>query len=484
MHTDTISPPIYNGIRIVNRPDLENVMRLDRSVMTMASAMERHGLKIDPGHITRLHTQLTQEMESLEAKVADLTGKRVNIGSGDQLASLLFDHLKLKQIGSRERLTKSKVRLSVEGDIIKAMVSLHPCIRPILEWKEREKLRSTYTLSLLAQADSKSRIHTDISHTTADTGRWTSSKPNLQNIPIRTDLGNEIRNAFIPERGMCLGSVDASQIEMRLACQDSQCENMMEFFVNGEDFYWGTASLMYHKEFTPDMRSCKCPKDSKGKSIHVYQCPTLIRAPGEAYDGMTNKHWYRDICAKVTALMTNYDSSAGGLYDQFLAWGVPGWTEPLCERAIRDYFAAYPELLIQKKVHHRRSDRYGFCWELGGRIRWIPQLKSVHKRIVNEGLRQAGNMPMQGGAAFIVKLWMAIIWDRFPYWAKHGIKILLQIHDELLAEGPKQPLQDFLEEAAETLRHMMDQFYKWFNTPLGASVGMGEVDAPWGSLSH
>lgn len=484
MHTKLISPPIYNGVRIVNRPDLHNVQRTDRGIMPMVSAMERTGITIDPDHIAKLKLRLTTEMEALAAKVGELAGKTINIASGDQLSELLFGHLGLKQLGSREKWTKSKARLAADSDVLKAMVSQHPCIRPILDWKEREKLRSTYTTSLVALADSHLRIHTDFSLTTAETGRLASRTPNLQNIPIRTDLGVEIRNAFIPGKGLCLGSADASQIEMRMNCFDSQCKNMLRFFEEKEDFYWGTASLMYKRPFPAPVRSCECPTNDKGKQEHVADCPTIIHAPGEHYDGFTHKKWYRDICAKVTALMVGYDASASGLYDQFLAWGVPGWTEALCEQAIRDYFAGYPELLIRKRTHHQRAVRYGFVWDLGGRIRWIPQLKSCHKRVVGEGLRQAGNMAGQGGAAFIIKLWMAIIWGDMDYWHKHGVRLLLQIHDELLAEGPRAALEDFLGDAVRVLETMLVGFEQWFNVPLGGSMGIGDVGVPWGRIGH
>lgn len=482
MHTATISPPIYAGIRIVNRPDLENVHRLDRAAMPMISVMERNGMKIDPDRLRRLRVVCTDEMETLAAKVEELSGKRINIASGDQLADLLFTHLKLKQNG-REKWTKSRERLSTDADVLKAMVSQHLCIKPILDWKEREKIRSTYTDSLIAQADEGWRIHTDISSISTDTGRLASSDPNLQNIPTRTTLGKLVRDAFIPEPGMALGTVDASQIEMRMNAFDSQCTAMMGFFQRKEDFYWGTAELMYRRTFPSELRKCGCAHDDDGKVKHVQGCPTVIDAPGEVFHGMTYKKWYRDICAKITALMVGYDASPGGLYDQFLAWGVPGWTEELCAKAIIDYFKAYPELLARKKVHVKRAMRYGFVWDLGGRVRWIPQMKSVHKGVVNEGMRQAGNLAGQGGAAFIIKLWMAIIWGEIgPYYQRHGLKFLMQIHDELLVEGPRQVVEDALNDFLVIMRTMLSGFEPWFNVSLDGSVAVGDVGGSWASL--
>lgn len=485
MHTATISPPIHKGIRIVNRPDLENVMRLDRSVFPMLDSMERTGMRIDPSKLVALRERCTTNMEALAAKAEQQTGKWINIASGDQLADMLFKHLKLKQNG-REKWTKSRERLATDADVLKAMVGQHPVVKTYLDWKKLEKIKSTYTDSLIAKTGPELfwRIHTDISSITADTGRLASSNPNLQNIPTRTEEGKLVRDSFIPANGHALGTVDASQIEMRMNAFDSQCVNMMDFFHRKEDFYWGTAELMYRRKFPAELRSCKCPHDEETKKIkHVQGCPTVIDAPGEVFHGMTFKKWYRDICAKITALMVGYDASAGGLYDQFQAWGVPGWTEELCQKAINDYFKGYPELLARKKVHVKRAIRHGFVWDLGGRVRWIPQMKSVHKRIVAEGQRQAGNLAGQGGAAFIIKLWMAIIWDTIAeYYMSFGLKFLMQIHDELLVEGPRDVVADFLGDAKEIMCHMLDGFEQWFNVPLDGSIAVGDVGGSWASL--
>ena len=454
------SPPLGPcKVRVVNRPDLENVWRLDRGALPMILEMENNGMRIDKGHLSRLKIRLIAEMETLAAKSTELSGHSINIGSADQLANLLFDVLKLKQNG-REKWTKSRVRLAADSDVLKAMVSSHPCIKVMLDWKERGKLLSTYTDSLIAQADEDERIHSDLSTTTAETGRLTSSNPNLQNIPIRTELGTEIRNAFIPSLGNKIGSVDASQIEMRMNAVDAQCQNLLACFWGWEDVYWHTAELVNHMDFPEDIRE----SDDK------------IYGPDP---GTTAKKWYRQN-AKVIALMVGYDASPMAVYDKFLTEGVPGWTEHLCGVAVRDYFEVYPELLTARKIHHKRAYVCELVWDMWGRTRWIGQVRSVHKRIVGEGLRQAGNLAGQGGAAGIIKLWMAVIWVRYDiYWRKHGIRMLMQIHDELLAEGPEQVLKDFLQECYDALRRLIP--YEWFNCPLEAGWGIGDS---WGACKH
>jgi len=222
------------GVSIVNRPDPENAGRLDMLAMPMVSAMEQEGISIDRTHLVKLHDLLTGEMESLAAKVKDMTGESINLGSGDQLADLIYKKLKCKQVG-REKWTGSRSRLSVESDVLKQMVAQHEAIKPILDWKEREKLRSTYTYSLIGQLDANDRLHSDLSSTSTNTGRLASSNPNLQNIPIRTKLGGEIRNAFVPRQGYVIGTVDASQIEARMNAVDADCMAMLDMFWRDED---------------------------------------------------------------------------------------------------------------------------------------------------------------------------------------------------------------------------------------------------------
>jgi DNA polymerase-1 len=371
---------------------------------------------------------------------------------------LLYEHLGLKQQG-KEKWTKSRSRLSAEGDVLKQMIAQSPeIIRTVLDWKEREKLRSTYTYSLIGQMDSGDRIHSDISSTTAETGRLTSSDPNLQNIPTRTKLGKEVRNAFIPSPGNVLGTIDASQIEMRQNAHDANCLPMLDIFWRFVDFYWGIAELMYRRKFTEEERKHGVMESGPAK-------------------GLTYKGYYR-FNAKTTALMTAYDTSPAGLLDQFLTQGAPGWTEQLCAELIRDFFDEFKELIIRRKEHHRRARKYGFVWDMWGRIRWIPQVKSTLPWVQGEGLRAAGNLAGQGGAAGLIKLWMAVVWKRYcEYWRRHGIRMLMQIHDELICEGPRKVVEDFLAECERLLEILVPlEFY------LAPLEGSWEVGERWGEL--
>lgn len=304
-----------------------------------------------------------------------------------------------------------------------------------------------------------------------------SSNPNLQNIPIRTKLGKLIRDAFIPKQGNVMGAVDASQIEMRQNAHDARCTAMMDIFWAYQDFYWQTAEMMYKRTFTKEQRKCKCA------NVHVAGCPTVINEPGQAYDGLTYKEWYR-FNAKTTALMTAYDASPGGLYDQFLITSPEAWQqstpeegERVCGLLISDYFKVFHEIIKRRKEHHNRTFRHMLNWDMFGRIRWIPQVKSCHRWVASEGLRAAGNLPGQGGAAGIIKIWMAILHRRIvSFYARHGLMILMQIHDELVVEGPRPVVEEFLQEAAHVLRNMFvkSEYQDFYDVPLDAGYAIAD----------
>jgi len=430
--------------------------------------MEKTGIRIDRKHIQDLHTTLTTEMEGLQSEVTKMTGYDINLGSGDQLSDLLYVKLGLRQAG-KEKWTQSKTRLSADSDVLKAMVSKHPAIPIILQWKVREKLRSTYTFTLIKEADENDRIHCDFSYISTETGRLACHSPNLQTVPARTKLGKEVRKAFIPSPGNTMGVVDASQIEMRTMAVDAMCKGLLEIFWNWADLYWGVSEDIYRRKFTEDDRKNGVDQTS----------------------GLSFKDYYR-FSAKTTALGVTYAISELGLVDLFLSSDPPmipfltggGTTWDYdrdydsavvrCRQAITDFFQAYFEILDRRREHHRRARVYGCSWDMFGRHRWIPQVHSQHNGVVGEGLRAAGNISGQGSAAGIVKLWMAVIWDRIQTkWGRFGIKPLLTVHDEIVVEGPiGDVVPDFLREADQILKNLIP--YELFPCPLESEWKVAE----------
>lgn len=745
------------GCLIANQPAPFNLVRLNSAVLPIISAMEYNGIRVDKAHLESLHGKLTVEMADLSSQVSQLSGRpEINLGSGDQLSQLLYKDLGLKQAG-KEKLTKSKTRLSADMDVLKAMVSRHPCITPIIQWKVMEKLRSSYTYSLISQADSDSRIHCDFNHTATETNRLSASNPNLQTIPSRSKLGKEVRKAFIASKGNVLGVIDAclhpdtlvksvygdrkisdlaigepvlsykdgrithgkvvkksaiapkyaykltfdngeyvvashdhkwptltkkckgvvtqlivkkttelevgermvpcregkcnvdsktprrtwyswssfmyvpqhiltaeavhgprpdrcdvhhkddnkannhpdnleykdkwqhnhdhgverykkqdhtlrlqnlrigiskrrkyngannpnsklsqkdldiiiemvhcgstarditnsfpigysharrlvvkiqggenhklvkkefigmqpmyaitvesehnyvlscgvvtmnSQIEARQVAWDAQCPGLLYIFADADDLYWSVAEGIYRRKFTAE--------DRKGI---------------EPVSGLTMKDYYRT-AAKITVLGILYAISPPGLVDLFLSsdppaipfltggetsvWDFDKYYDPAVERCtdvMKSFFTAYPEILERRREHHRRAIKFGYVWDMWGWIRYIPQVKSVHRWIVQEGLRAAGNICGQAGAAGILKLWMAVMWQRIEtYWGRFGVIPLLTVHDEVVVEGPKDAVAGFLEEAGSILENLLPP--EIYCCPLKAEASMGEV---------
>lgn len=462
---------LHGGVLVTNRPDPTNVLRLDMGCLPMLSAMETSGMRVSREAITTLDTNVVLEMEELHAKVESLTGyKTSNLGSGDQVAELLFAKMGLKQAG-REKFTKSRTRLSVDQDVLVSMVSQHAAIQPLIDWKIREKIRAGYTYALLRRADENDRIHCSLNHTGQETGRITSSEPNLTTIPTRTKIGQLVRCAFIPSDGNVMGSIDMSMIEPRAVAHDSNCASMIEVFTSNLDLYWRVASLVYKRDFT---------EDQKKHGI-------------EETTGLTYKEFYRQN-SKTLVLGLLYSISPEGLVDQFLASGaVPFLTGgervwdydrhykgavERCTQAMNNFFEGFPEILVRRREHHRRAMRFGCCWCMFGRVRWIPQVRSCHQYVVGEGLRNAGNHPIQAAAAGVLKLWLAKIWSRMGYWMKHGVIPLQPIHDEALVEGPQSVLDDFLPECATALKELLPPSV--FDVPLKTAYATA---ASWGAIS-
>ncbi len=458
---------LYNDVIFSPTPDPANIRRLDMSVLPILQCMETTGIRIDRQHIKDLHVKLTDEMGNLQAEVTKLTGYDINLGSGDQLSDLLYTKLGLRQAG-KEKWTQSKARLSADSDVLKAMISKHPAIPVILQWKVREKLRSTYTYNLIQEADEYDRIHCDFSYISTETGRLACKSPNLQTLPSRTKLGKEVRKAFIPSKGNIIGTIDAAQIEMRTMAVDAMCRGLLEIFWNWGDLYWGVSEAVYKREFTEDERK------------HGID-------PGS---GLSFKDYYR-FSAKTTALGVTYAISELGLVDLFLSSEPPmipfltggGTTWDYdrdydaavgrCRQTITDFFNAYFEILDRRREHHRRARVHGCSWDMFGRHRWIPQVHSQHNGVIGEGLRAAGNISGQGSAAGIVKLWMAVVWDRIQAkWGRYGIKPLLTVHDELCVEGPEgDAVPDFLAECAKILSNLIP--YDLFPCPLESEWDTG-----------
>lgn len=453
----------YNSVIFADRPNLDNIAKVDLGAIGMIRQFQSNGLRIDRKHFEDYSKWLNGECEMLSDIVSTHVGKRLNIGSPEQVADLIFGHLGIKQTG-RVQMTKGSdkkaPRPKVDDDVLEKLKHKHPCITLIQDFRERKKLAGTYCDAILKRADGD-RLHPTFKDTTVETGRLSAKDPNVLAIPIRSALGKRIREGFIADKGCELATIDLSQIEMRVGAHDSNCANMIKGFQDDIDIYWVTAKLMYNIPERDFQTLLRIGKQVKAK--------TATEQDAKWYAGEAST---KRFAAKTTTLLMIYDGQAATLLNEFLVSGALDWDEPRCERVIKDWYAAYFEVKTRRFEHHRRAKRFGYVWDWFGRIRRIPQVRSVHPYVVSEGLRGAGNLSGQGTAQGIIKLAMAEIEDKRNR-SRHfrsGVMPLLQVHDELLFQCRKELTDEWMELCKVTIQGTVPGF----RVPIKSGWAKGE----------
>lgn len=447
---------LFGDITIPRHPDPENIRKLDLLPLPQIRRMMRMGIAIDREWFWQMSSDLEAEKVELKKKITSYIPEdrldefvgdsgddlSFNIQSAPQIAELLF---KMLGIGRGKQLKKTKTgdRLATDKKQLETLKRDHPVIPLILEYRECSKLKSTYTSKLpeLARLHNRGecqlcgnhhhedhyRIHTQIVTTRTDTGRLASRKPNLQNIPARTKRGQRVRKGFIASKGMRLVSRDFSQIELRLLAHCARAISMLKVFLAGGDIHLDTA-----------MRAFELAADAIDKLLH--------RAP----------------CKNVNFGVV-YGLAAAGLLDlMILTYAtagkeIPTWlTLEWCEKFIEKWFDLYPEVRDYLEIQHYRARRYEIVWTPMGRVRRVPEVRSVHNRIQMAGLRQGGNMPIQGFAADVMKIGMARAESRLVQLREDNriyAEALLPIHDELVSEVE----EDWADEVGEIIGSEMEQ---------------------------
>jgi len=385
--------------------------------------MQRHGIKMDAGALHEMSRDLQETMSKVEVDLYESIGHTVNINSPQQLSDLLFNELGLP------RTKRTKTGYSTDANSLEGLRGLHPVVDNILEYRQISKLKSTYVDALPEMINpATGRIHTSYNQTGSATGRMSSSDPNLQNIPIRTDLGRQVRRAFVADNApeWLLFSADYSQIELRVLAHLSQDPGLLDAFRRGEDIHSATASLMFEvpiNEVVSDQRRI----------------------------------------AKVLNFGVIYGLSPHGIAQQ------TGFTREEGSKFIESYFAKYPgisEYIENIKVKTRETQ---YVETVMGRRRYVPDINSSNFNVRGGAERMAVNMPIQGTAADIMKLAMIRVHNRLEEDDLRS-KMLLQVHDELVFEVPKEELESIKEvvydemPAALELDVSLKIDIKWGNT--------------------
>ena len=364
--------------------------------------MELAGFRIDSAALARFGQDLQQRITALEQSIYDMAGEEFNINSPKQLGAILFDKLQLPH-GK-----KTKTGWSTNAEVLEKLRRQHPMVDDVLQYRQYSKLKSTYADGLLKVLDPDSRIRTSFQMTVTATGRLSSTEPNLQNIPTRTELGSEMRRMFVAEEGCVLVDADYSQIELRLLAHMAGDEVMQRAFLSGADFHTVTAANVFHvasDEVTPRMRS-------SAKAVNF----------GIVY-GISAFSLSQDIGVTV--------AEARDYMERYFATytGVKQYMEQVVETAREQGY-------VETLMHRRRA---------------LPELKSSNFNLRAFGERVALNMPIQGTAADVIKLAMVRVHRRLKE-EKLAARLIMQVHDELIVECPEEEQQQvklLLEEEME-----------------------------------
>ena len=398
---------------------LDLLHEIEMPLVPVLAAMEMRGIRIDEGFFAELGEKFAGELEQVEDEIRKLAGTEVNLRSVPQMRTLLFETLELPVI------KKTKTGPSTDESVLSQLAEEgHQVPRLILEYRELDKLDSTYVRKLPTMVNPETgRIHTSFNQTVAATGRLSSSDPNLQNIPIRSPLGREIRKGFVPEEGHRFISADYSQIELRVLAHLSGDPVFVNAFQRGGDIHRETAARIFGvtpEAVTPAMRD-------RAKTINF----GILYGQGPA------------------SLSRQLGISRGEAED---------FIESYFERfaGVRDYLETMKDTAREK----------GYVETLLGRRRYIPEIRSRNPGVRGFGERLATNSPIQGTAADLIKLAMIRLHERF---GDGPVRMLLQVHDELLFEVP----EDRVEEASEVVREEMEGAIE-LSVPLRVDLGSGE----------
>ena len=383
--------------------------------------MEAAGVRVDVDKLRQAETTLTVELTALEQRIYELAGESFNINSPRQVGELLFDKLKLDT-----KAKKSKTgQYSTSEEVLMALKEKHAIVGLILDFRELKKLISTYISALPSYIAPDGKIHTTYNQTVTATGRLSSSNPNLQNLPIRSERGRFIREAVIPDEGCLFLSADYSQIELRLMAHFSQDEHMLAAFRSGQDIHAATAARIYGKPIE------EITKDQRRK-------------------------------AKTANFGIIYGISAFGLAQQL------DCSRTEAKQLIDDYFAAFPRVISYIESQKELARQKGYAETLFGRKRYLPDITSQNATVRSFAERNAVNAPIQGTAADIIKMAMVSIHRRFK---EENLKaqMIMQVHDELNFNVPVNEVEQVREIVVNEMQNAVH-----LSIPLIAECGVGK----------
>ncbi len=433
----SVPPPAHDGVEeragaaAALAPVLAKRLRAERldevletlelPLVPVLEAMERHGIRLDVRALDDLARRLTASLADLEREIHGEAGGPFNVNSPQQLAEVLFERRKLPVL---RRTAKTKAP-STDADVLAELAARgHRLPALLMEYREQAKLKSTYVDALPREVAADGRIHTRFNQAVAATGRLSSSDPNLQNIPVRTEMGREVRRAFVADEGHVLLAADYSQIELRVLAHLSGDPALAEAFARGEDIHRATAALVFG--VSPDLVG-----------------PDQRRA------------------AKTINFGLIYGMGAYALAREL------GVTNAEAQKFIEAYFARLPKVREYLDATRERARSTGKVATLFGRVRWIAGLDSTNSQVRGNAERQAINAPVQGMAADLMKLAMIRLHARLGE-RRLPARLLLQVHDELVLEVAEAAVKEVGALVTETMESVAE-----LRVPLKVEIGTG-----------
>lgn len=410
--------PVLRGLIRANK--LEKIYAdIEMPTIDVLTEIELVGMKVDGENLVKFSKKIAEDLAHLSKKIYKIAGREFNIGSPKQVGEV-FSELNI-ETGKKT----ATGQISTSHDVLVELAVNYEIAQLIIDYREMDKLKATYADALPRMIRDDGRVHGCLNQTVAATGRLSSTEPNLQNIPVRTELGQQIRKAFIPEKGYKLISADYSQLELRILAHITQDERMLEAFENNEDIHAQTARLVF---------GAKDEKDLKEKRR----------------------------LAKIVNFGIAYAVEAFGLSTRV------GISRAEARKVIDDYFATYKGIRKYMDNIPDEARKNGFVTSLFGRRRYFPSINDRNFNVRSRAEREAINMPIQGTASDIVKIAMIRVADALKR-ENLATKMIMQVHDELLFEAPK----DEVAYASEIIKREMESAAT-LDVPIIVEVGVGD----------
>lgn len=404
----------------IEEDDLEKIYtEIELPLEPLLYRIEVAGMKVNEAALKGFSDFVSTELETLREKIYAIAGREFNIGSPKQVGEILSE---LNIAGTKKTATG---QISTSKDILLELAETYDIARLIIDYRELDKLKATYADALPKMIDEDGRIHGNLNQTVATTGRLSSTDPNLQNIPIRTELGQQIRRAFIPEPGYKLISADYSQLELRLLAYVTRDERMLDAFKNGEDIHAQTAKLVFGAKTDAEMKIAR-----------------------------------RN--AKIVNFAIAYAVEAYGLSQRV------GISRAEAKKVIEDYYETYKGVKKLMDEMPEIAREKGFVTSIFGRRRYFPSINDRNFSVRTRAEREAINMPLQGTASDIVKISM-LKTDEALRRENLQTRMIMQVHDELLFEAPEAEVP----KAMEVIKKAMESAVE-LDVPLTVEIGAGD----------